>query len=207
MFPDFASLLGIKVPTTQSDAIWIGYDAHHLTDAVFHDLSSFRDACHEETASLRRFGFDRGPALAIAHVGLEFLLDCALARDETAVSLFEGSLNWATPDRLNTYLDWLAVENATRFEHLRQRLLTVGPPMDAPIPIVIAERILRTLERRPKLAPPLSMKPQLVDWISTSYSDRIGLFPSLFEQVLEALRPEVITLLDRTRAPTRFRRA
>jgi hypothetical protein len=207
MFPDFASLLGIKVPTTQNTAILVGYELHHLTDKAFHELSAFREACHEETSKLRRFGFDRGPALAIAHVGLEFLLDCALARDEESVYLFERSLSWASPDCLNAQFCGFSDENTVRFEHLRQRLLTVGPPMDAPKPIVIAERILRTLERRPKLAPPLSMKPQLVDWISTSYSDRTGLFPSLFEQVLEALRPEIRTLLDRTRAPTRFRRA
>jgi hypothetical protein len=207
MFPDFAGLLGIKVPTTQNTTILVGFTVHHETDKIFHDLSAFRTACREETASLQRRGFDRGPALALAHVGLEFLLDCALARDEDSVALFERSLAWASPECLKTQLYGFSGEIAAKFEQLRQRLLTVGPPTDPPKPTVIAERIMRTLERRPKLTPRLSMKPQLVDWISASYTDRTGLFPSLFEQVNEALRPKIQALLDRTCDPPRFRRA
>jgi hypothetical protein len=188
MLPDFASLLGLKTPPTRHPGIAYGCTLHHLTDAAFHALKAFQTACHEETANLLRLGFARGPALAIAHIGLEFLLDDALAADLTARELLHNSLLAAAPEGLSAHLDWACLEHANAFESLRQRLISVGRPQTPNDPALVAERIVRTLRYRPRLAVPETHQDRLTAWIYPTQGRRNGLLLELFEQVLQELR-------------------
>lgn len=198
LLPDFVNLLGLKTPPSRHEGIQVGYDLHHLTDALFHDLPAFRAAYREETALLRQLGFGRGPAAAIAHVGLEFLLDGTISTDKNARSLLRSSLSWATLDCLFCHIDWQCREHADGFEGLRQRLLSLGPPESPLDPCRVAERIVRTLRNRPKLAPGPEGQTLLVDWVLATSERRNGLFPTLFEPVLETLRIRLPIPLLRT---------
>jgi hypothetical protein len=195
MLPDFASLLGFKTPPTTHRGIALGCELHHLTDAEFHNLRAFRDACHSETTELRQLGFARGPASALAHVGLEFLLDNALFDVAPTHALVHSSLLAATPDGLGRHLEWGLPEHAERFENLRQRLVSMGPPNGRVEPGVLAERLTRTLRHRPRLAVSPSQQEMLVTWVRSTQGRRKDLFPKLFEQVLQALRTKRVDLV------------
>lgn len=152
MLPDFASMLGVRQPLTLDARIERGCELHHATDRIFHEHPLFRQACSVEAAVLRKRDFARGTARAVAHVGLEIFLDDALWEDETARALYAEVLAFATPHELSQSIDWKSPDHAQNFEQLRQRLALTcsrATPSTAP---TIAERVFRTLLRRPRLA-------------------------------------------------------
>jgi hypothetical protein len=198
MLPDFVSLLGIRAPRPRHPEIATGYALHQATDAAFHALPTFREACRTHTLHLRRVGFDRGPSTAMAHVGLEFLLDDALSADEPSQSLFRSSLLSATPKMLASDLAWNAAEDAARFEVLRGKLLEVDQPRMGLDPERIATRIFRTLDARPRLAIRSEQIPAVTQWIAALQAEP--------EQIFRALIHETLTELDRA-LPRRRRRS
>lgn len=85
MLPDFVSMLGVRPPSIRDGTLAEGVTFHHRTDAVFHDSQVFRELSREAFATLLGSGVGRGPARAVAHVGVELLIDAAIAQ-----SLFKG---------------------------------------------------------------------------------------------------------------------
>jgi hypothetical protein len=207
LLPDFVSLLGLKSPTTRHPGIAYGVNLHHLTDAAFHELHSFRETCNVEAAELRRLGIPRGPAQAVAHVGIEFLLDDALAEDAPTQSFFTSSLRAGSPEALGSILDWTSSEQAERFDRLRQQVCSIEQPNGPLASSLIAERIARTLRNRPKLAVPPTQQTIVLNWVQSIRGRMNGLFPELIEQVLRTLRTKVPTPRTQLRDSLQFRRA
>src|SRR6202040_922306 len=92
MLPDFCSMLGLREPCAQDRVLATGIHFHHITDRAFHDLAIFRRLCREATAVLGARGVARGTARAVAHVGVELLLDAVLAEAAAARSAYVAGL-------------------------------------------------------------------------------------------------------------------
>ena len=139
MLPDFAGMAGVTVPAEwNTGALGDGIALHHRTDAAFHPLPPVVALMRDLAERLTAAGVSRGPMRAVSHIGVELLLDGALARDEAACGLYCEALAVALP--------------ATGFDPLLQRLRSYGAPTDLADPTVVTTRVLRAIAHRPRLA-------------------------------------------------------
>ena len=207
MLPDLANLLGLRNLRTRHAGIERGCNLHRRTDSVFHDLAAFRRECRCVAQQFRCVGFERGQAVAVAHIGIEFLLDDALAEDHTSQSLYERSLTAAAPDKLASHIPFPNSGIARQFEALRVRLLAASDLTSPIAPELVAERIFRTLHKRPKLAIRSEQMPTIAEWARQTQEQGLGLFRALVTDVVAKLEAEVTDRVTRSADPLRFRRA
>jgi hypothetical protein len=150
MLPDLCRMAGsTSDPRLHDEVLRRGVDCHHRVDAVFHAAPTFVALAAALRRALRDAGVSRAPALAAGHVGVELLLDGQLLRrhrerrhwDRTtaaAASLEGTGLAWGSappPPRWSELC-----RNLGRIAHGYRDVATVH------------ERVLRILERRPRLA-------------------------------------------------------
>jgi hypothetical protein len=208
MLPDLASLLGTKPPRSIDVRVRLGYELHLATDRVFHDLDLFRAACRTESAELRSLGIERGSAMAAAHIGLEFFLDDALAEDEISRLLYSAVLLRATPTHLSGILEWKTSDFATAFEALRQRLTALAPMLNhSGTRLSPAERICRTLSRRPRLAVRADARGILDSWARQASSRYAATWPGVVNSVTVGLERARWNNQRESFRSLRFRRA
>src|SRR5262245_43693270 len=95
MLPDFAAMVGVRVVSVAHAAADDGCRFHHETDDLFHRAACFQSLCHAATRALSGAGVRRGPARAIAHVGIELLLDDWLAAEQGVPGCYREALSLA----------------------------------------------------------------------------------------------------------------
>src|SRR5690349_20150324 len=152
MLPDFAAMIRARPPATAHTDLDAGMRFHYRTDELFHRSPAFVELTRSAFEWLLKRGVERGRARAIAHVGVELLLDADLSRGETVQRAYVGALQGAAGPRLGQHVTWAAPEERLGFENLRVRLLGRGPMVDEPTPGMIALRLRRALSGRPRLA-------------------------------------------------------
>ena len=146
MLPDFSSMCRARLAPAQDAEVDAGLALHHATDAAFHDLPAVVGLMRELDARLDHLGCARGPRRAVAHVGIELLLDGVLLDDEAGRSSYLAGV--ATEAEVAWEHD-----GAPRFAILRDRLRTYGVPEDLRDAGAITERLARVLGGRPLLRP------------------------------------------------------
>lgn len=152
MLPDFATMCGARLrhDAAHETELARGIAIHHATDATFHQLPAVTGLMRELDAQLAERGCARGPRRAVAHIGVELLLDGVLVdepayRDAyTRALAHDGEPVWREPG------------DPARFAMLRERLRAYGVPDDLREPARIAQRLRRMLGHRPLLAPSAS---------------------------------------------------
>lgn len=148
MLPDFIGMLRLGRPTIHDAALATGVAFHHGTDEVFHELTSFHRLSRQAFAWLSDHDMPRGPARAVAHIGIEMLLDEVMAAEEAARDAYRAALR--VP--LAPLLSFPTPTDAERLAALQEALLTRAVDYTQPTPELVAERIRRTLAGRPRLA-------------------------------------------------------
>jgi acyl carrier protein phosphodiesterase len=147
MLPDLATMCGGRIQSTDDAAVAAGIAHHHKTDAAFHQLPVVLALMRELDDALSQRQCARGPRRAVAHIGVELLLDGVLT---------------AEPPYRTAYLDgiahepalvWRAPDEPARFALVLERLRTRGVPEDLRRPDAITSRLSRILAPRPLLAP------------------------------------------------------
>lgn len=152
MLPDFATMCGARLaepPDSGIDpTIAAGIALHHRTDSVFHQAAPVLASMRELDARLDALGCARGPRRAVAHIGMELLLDATLLgtgvyRDGflSAFSVDPNLVVWREPD------------GPERFARLHERMTSYGVPDDLADIDSITTRLHRMLAHRPLLAP------------------------------------------------------
>src|SRR4051812_7122729 len=147
MLPDFSTMSGARVTGTSDAEVAAGIDLHHATDAAFHKAPVVTGLMRELDKRLERGGCARGPRRAVAHIGVELLLDGVLLDDASYRDAYILGLEYEAP------LLWRDEGDAERFAVLMKRLREHGVPDDLKKPESIAYRLSRMLARRPLLAP------------------------------------------------------
>ncbi|MBK6919669.1 MAG: hypothetical protein IPH07_19905 [Deltaproteobacteria bacterium] len=140
MLPDLRTIARASALVPRHGAVASGVAMHHRTDAAFHGLPEFVAACVHAGEELAADGVRRGPRLAVAHVGLELLLDGELAHDAALVDDFVAALAIELP------LDAGVREVMTRL-HRR------GAPHGHRDPHEVQQRLAHVLGRHPRLTP------------------------------------------------------
>ena len=152
MLPDFASMIRARAPVTEHADIESGMQFHWMTDQAFHRSAPFLALTRQAVAWLAARGVRSGSALAVAHVGVEVLLDSALAADECAEQAYRAALVGAAHDDLGRFVGWASHDERARFDGLRTRLLARGAITADIAPETVAERLRYALADRPRLS-------------------------------------------------------
>jgi len=147
MLPDFAGMCGGRIAGADDAETTDGIALHHATDAAFHQLPVVTGLMRELDARLDAGGCARGPRRAVAHIGVELLLDGVLVGEPSYRAAYLAGLGH------DVALRWRDPESAPRYALLLDRLRARGVPDDLQEPAAITERLHRVLAHRPRLAP------------------------------------------------------
>jgi hypothetical protein len=191
MLPDFVSMLGVRMAAVTHATLASGVRFHHVTDHVFHELPEFHALSHDAHAELRERGLARGPARAVAHVGIEILLDTTLGQSASAQAAYRSGLEAGRrPDLVASV--GLPAKDRERLADLLETLVRRGVVLDTSSGIIV-ERIKRTLVRRPRLALGDDDLPRVLDWVEKKRAHVVGSTPALVEALHRALEQRLST--------------
>lgn len=183
MLPDFVGMLRLGRLLPNDPVLARGVLFHHKSDEAFHDLPLFVSMSREAFAWLSERGLPRGPARAVAHVGIEMLLDEAFALDADARAAYRAALR--VP--LTPLLEFREPPDAPRLAALQKALLDrAETALDAPAEVV-AERIRRTLSGRPRLATDDAGQVLLARWVETTRPRIFAEGPAVFGALRQLL--------------------
>jgi hypothetical protein len=164
MLPDFIGMLRLGRPTVTDAVLSRGIAFHHGTDEVFHELEAFQRLSRGAFAWLSERNLPRGPARAVAHMGIEMLLDEAFATDPHAREAYVAALRVPLAERMHFPI----ATDAERLAALQQALLGRAESYQLPSAELVAERIRRSLSARPRLATDDAGQALLVTWIAAA---------------------------------------
>ena len=188
MLPDFATMIRARPPHAEHADIDSGMKFHWRTDDVFHRSPAFQALSHRAYVWLSARGVRDGSALAVAHVGVEILLDAALAGDACAQRAYRAALEGAAPDELGRYVGWASGEQRDRFDALRGRLLARGAITGDIAPETVAERLRMVLADRPRLSLDDTSIPAVRDWARIAHPEVAAGAANLVEDLAAQLR-------------------
>jgi hypothetical protein len=179
MLPDFATMIRARLADATDRDVADGIAHHHATDARFHGLPAVLGLMRELDERLAGLGCARGPRRAVAHIGVELLLDGVLVgnleyRDAYASALAHDPAG----------VRWRDDDGPARLATLLARLRTHGVPDDLRRPHAITQRLHRMLAHRPLLAPsPADL--EAIDRALVGYQPRVE---AAADTILRALR-------------------
>lgn len=151
--PDLARIAGCRrLPQLEASPLRDGITFHETVDEVFHALPSFLGLMADGAQALRDAGVRRGIARAASHVAVELHLDGVIGRDPAARVGIDRTLDWAAADALRHVLDWTD-EDCAAWQRLRGRIRADALPQAWRDGDLVADRVIRALERRPRLRP------------------------------------------------------
>jgi hypothetical protein len=188
MLPDFATMIGARPPTTAHAGLEAGMRFHHRTDEVFHRSAAFVELTRAAFAWLLARGVERGQARAVAHVGVELLLDAELTRDEPVRRAYLAAVESATPHGLGGHLSWTSPRDPAGFEALRERLLARGVIAGEADAASVGRRLRQALGSRPRLALDDAAEVIARDWVVAARRDVAERAGALARELAERLR-------------------
>ena len=188
MLPDFVGMAGTRLSQGAADhtPLGRGIALHHRTDDVFHGAEPFLKLTHATMEQLLASGLGRGPARAVGHLGVEMLLDGELLLEyEHLADVYRGALE-AT--RELEPARFAQPDGHDRLRVLAARLSAYGVPYDYRNTEAVAERLVRILARRPRLAIAASFEPAVQSALESAQSAVVSMVPALVEHLREQLR-------------------
>jgi hypothetical protein len=185
MLPDFCSMLAARPPVLEDARLVAGVRLHHATDLVFHDLEAFQRLSREAHRSLLARGLGRGSSRAVAHIGVELMIDDVLAERQVLQSAYISALEISRDHEVTRAIGFDENERE-RFSFLMQRLLERGVVANPPASL-LAERLRRALAMRPRLAFSADEAPLVEEWIVQAQPDVVASVPALTEALLDQL--------------------
>lgn len=188
MLPDFANVLGVAPPRSRQADLAAGIELHHETDRVFHECDVFRELEDGARLSLSAAGVSKGARRALAHIGVELLIDAELGRREPRWRGYANALAYGCSPGCGAELEWRGAATAEASERLAglcSRLAaSAGPNADTP---GIARRLFVILASRPRLRLQPDELPRVERWIEGCRPRVAAQLPALIEQLQRGL--------------------
>jgi acyl carrier protein phosphodiesterase len=192
MLPDFVSMAGLRLTAVlDAPALERGVAFHHASDDAFHGAPLFVELMEDAREALEREGLDSGPAMAIAHVGVELLLDGVLVTRQGVAPSFRAAIHAASDAAPRLRFAGLAPElGEARWRQLCARLDGAPLPERYAEPAFVADRLIFILARRPRLAVPAADHHLVFAWAERALPQVSARADALFEQVEARLRSD-----------------
>jgi hypothetical protein len=179
MLPDFATMIRARLGDADDPDVATGIAHHHATDATFHTMPAVLGLMRELDQRLAALGCARGPRRAVAHIGVELLLDGVLVDEPAYREAYAGALAHDPAG-----VRWRDGDGPARLATLLSRLRAHGAPDDLRRPHAITQRLHRMLAHRPLLAPaPADL--EAIDRALVAYQPRVE---AAAETILRGLR-------------------
>lgn len=186
MLPDLANMLRLPAPATEHPELAAGIGLHHETDRAFHASQAFTGLERGALQALSALGFPKGARRALAHVGVEFLIDEQLALEASAWSGYHTALEFGGSAASRGMLSWGSAQEEQRFALLCRRLAALSHLRDG-IPALV-KRLFGTLAGRPRLALGVEYAPHLEAWLTASTPLVAERLPELLAELEQALQ-------------------
>ena len=183
MLPDFASMLRTRPPSVSQPALQAGVAFHHLTDEAFHGAQSFLEFSREASRFLSERGLSRGSARAVAHVGVELLLDASFATEPAANEAYLSAIAGGLTIEVASRIHWQDADGEDRFRQLCHNLARRGAFVGDTPPALTAERLRNILADRPRLAMDEAGQSVVREWVETARPAIVSGAPALLREV------------------------
>lgn len=187
MLPDFAAMLRTRPPLATHAALSAGVSFHHRTDDAFHGSHSFLEFSRQASSFLSERGVARGTARAVAHVGVELLLDAALSRESGGNEAYLSAIACALTEEIHGSIGWHSSDVRAGFQQLCHDLHQRGRVQENPESELVARRLQRILADRPRLAMDEHGLLVVRQWIESARSQIISGAPQLLREVEQRL--------------------
>jgi hypothetical protein len=197
MLPDLASALRTAVPGSRHAELAAGIRLHHETDRVFHATSTFQSLELRARLGLTAAGLSKGPRRALAHIGIEFLIDDELGPSDerrAVIGRYAAALRFGANGACRALLHWRNTVDADRFAHLCQRLAAhaTQPQAKHPSPLQeadrrLAARLVACLAGRPRLELQPREEAALEPWLAACRPAVAAATPSLLGELARGL--------------------
>lgn len=185
MLPDLANVLRAAPPAARHAELDAGIRLHHETDRVFHDSQVFRALERRSSSELRSAGLPKGPRRALAHIGVELLIDAELAARAPEWLGYSRALRYGATVPCGERLEWAAEGTGQRFASLCARLASVAPSAaDTPR---IAQRLAAALAGRPRVALQPGDVPLVERWLDACRPEVAASISALLAELAGAL--------------------
>lgn len=185
MLPDFVSMAGLRLERVSGDApLERGVAFHHESDDAFHGAPMFGDLQEVAREELERDGLGSGPAMAIGHVGVELLLDGYLVNTLGVTRGYREAVEEAAHvDVLLRFAGLDEAQGSARWRSMAARLAAAPVPEGYTRPAFVADRLVRILSSRPRLAVPFGREPLVHAWAKRAEPVVHAAAEALFAQV------------------------
>lgn len=165
MLPDLEAMVHPAASRFTHPHVVHGVMLHHATDAAFHQGSAFLDHQAAAREHLSQTPMRRGPRRAVAHVGVELILDAALRtprRMQVYVAALEAGLR-------RTTLQGVPFLRSLQLRTLFRTLIQRAPYVTPQEPSGVVERLERALWARPALRLDAAELPVIFDWAQSAW--------------------------------------
>lgn len=166
MLPDFAAMCGNSLREVFDQEIRAGVELHLVTDQVFHQAPSFVELRTGAFEMLEQKGVKRASARAVAHAGVEMVLDGVLSSDQAVRVNYQTALLAGATEEVAQSIRWRDPWGRDDWDRLLTILISANLPQGYRDPDFVLERIANLLARRPKLALTSTKELEAVaDWV------------------------------------------
>jgi acyl carrier protein phosphodiesterase len=187
MLPDFASMLRSHAPSSSLGTLNAGITFHHATDDAFHGSQSFLEFSREASRVLVLRGLPRGTARAVAHVGVELVLDGAFATERSANEAYLSAVECALTERVARTINWQSGDAPLRFQRLCRNLQMRGALPSDTNEELLAQRLRGILADRPRLAMDDAGQSVVREWLVTARPSIVSGAAQLLREVEQRL--------------------
>jgi hypothetical protein len=188
------------MPGSLHGSVWTarlaaGIRLHHETDRVFHATSTFQSLEHRARLGLSAAGLSKGPRRALAHIGIEFLIDDELGPSDArrvVIACYGAALRFGAHPACRPLLHWRNTQDSDRFAHLCRRLEVHAEAAQADASgrdadRRLAARLIACLAGRPRLELQSEEEAALEPWLAACRPDVAAAIPSLLSELASGL--------------------
>lgn len=183
MLPDFCSMIGTRPFEVEAAEIRRGVDHHHQVDRAFHGAPIFLALMGHGQDVLESLGVRAAPAMALAHVGVELVLDGWLTSNGHDPGRFVDAVTFG-----HRHVTWPSDVLAQRWRLLHRRLLDGALPGAYRDARFVASRLAMVLSARPRLAIRDGEPAAVEQWLTTAIEEIPTRGPELMREVTARLR-------------------
>lgn len=187
MLPDFWGMTRTRPVELADGELARGVAFHHETDRVFHDAPTFVELSRGARVALSALGLARGSALAVAHIGVEIVLDGVLAHDQRARHAYVRALE---STKLLDEVRWRSAEDAEQVRELVSMLAKRSLSADHGAPELVAWRVERALAARPRLALGPGDGQRVTEWARAAKLEVARKSDTLLGEIRAGLAPD-----------------
>lgn len=187
MLPDFCGMAKAGPCKSADPKTSQGVSLHYEVDRHFHSAPLFLQYMARGAAELRQEGLSKGAARAIAHVGVELLLDGIYMETSAFCDPYLRALE--VSQSVLATLNKPAGDRFSQLAKVASAVVQGGVPNRLRDERRVADLLFQILQRRPRIAFSRDKLPAVTTWLTAAKTDLRHDADALFKQMVDAVAP------------------